>query len=101
MRPSSSLKKETPGWRTKGRAALNRWWGIIAENGVVVGSRFQQGNTSPQQDLEGFITTCQEHCGHRITHARAWVVRLACVPELFERFQTVYLKVRTASLAPG
>ena len=75
--------------------------GIIAENGVIVGSRFQQGNTSPQQDLEGFITTCQENCGHRITHARAWVVRLACVPEWFERFQTVYLKVRTAPLAPG
>ena len=45
--------------------------GIIAENGLVVGSRFQEGNTSPQADLQSFIAQCVRNSGGRIRHVRS------------------------------
>lgn len=45
--------------------------GIIAENGLVVGSEFREGNHSPQSGLREFIEQCRENYPGRITTIRS------------------------------
>jgi len=45
----------------KGNYGYQPLLGIIAENGIVVGSDFRQGNTSPQSGIVDFIKSCRKN----------------------------------------
>jgi len=45
--------------------------GIIASNGLIVGSEFRFGNESPQANLARFIRQCERHLPNRITTIRS------------------------------
>lgn len=55
----------------KGNYGYQPLLGIIAENGMVVGSDFREGNVSPQSGLVEFIKKCQENYSGRIKKIRS------------------------------
>lgn len=55
----------------KGSYGYQPLLGIIAENGMVVGSDFREGNVSPQTGLKDFIKSCRENYSQQIKIVRS------------------------------
>ena len=55
----------------KGNYGYHPLLGIIAENGMVVGSDFREGNESPQKGLVEFIESCRRNYPERIKLIRS------------------------------
>lgn len=55
----------------KGIVGYQPLLGIIAENGLAVGSEFRYGNVSPQVGLPAFITACRRAYPKRIRRVRS------------------------------
>lgn len=55
----------------KGSYGYQPLLGIIAENGIVVGSDFREGNTSPQSGLVEFIKRCRSNYSQEIKIIRS------------------------------
>jgi len=55
----------------KGIVGYQPMLGIIAENGLVVGSEFRYGNASPQAGLVAFVTACRTTYPDRIRRVRS------------------------------
>ncbi len=55
----------------KGIVGYQPMLGVIAENGVAVGSEFRYGNASPQSGLVEFITSCRRTFPRRIARVRS------------------------------
>ena len=55
----------------KGLRGYQPLLGMCVEAGLCVGSRFQQGNISPQSDLASFIRECCQRLPDRITTVRS------------------------------
>ena len=55
----------------KGVRGYHPLLGACTELGVLVGSRFQQGNAAPQEELVSFIEQCQKNVPGRFTGVRS------------------------------